>query len=472
LGGLEEKDASMDGFRFDQIARAVAAGTSRRSVLKGLAATLAAAWLPIGMPRLALAQNTIPLGGQCSALGANSECSQAGGAVVCSDNGIIRDGQFNCCRNAGGACTADFHCCGGAVCLSGTCGGGVSTGGRSLGAECTATSECSQSGGSVVCASNGIAADGARNCCRNTGGACANDIQCCANLYCVNGTCGGTSSGTTTSSGLAPGAQCTSSEQCSQSGGATVCADNGYDGDGPLNCCRNEGGACSGGDYSAGCCGGLYCVDGLCTNNRTGGLPLGAECSQTGQCSQAAGATVCASNGIDSDGVLNCCHNNGGSCDSDIVCCGGLVCANGVCGTTGGGGGTIGLGGQCAQTSECSQVGGAVFCDDNGIASDGPLNCCRYEGGGCSAGSQCCGGLDCTGGVCQPISGSLGGGNIAIGGACAADAECTAVGGASFCRNNGIDSDGSLNCCRFEGGACSDGSHCCTGLLCQGGVCA
>src|SRR5215213_7783586 len=199
----------MDGFRFDDLARAVAGGTPRRSVLKGLAATLVAAWFPLRVPRLARAQNTVPLGGQCSALGANSECRQAGGAVVCSDNGIIRDGQFNCCRNAGGGCTADFHCCGGAVCLSGTCGGGVSTGGRSLGAECTSTSECSQSGGSVVCASNGIAADGARNCCRNTGGACSNDVQCCANLFCVNGTCGGTSSGTT-SSGLAPGAQCTS----------------------------------------------------------------------------------------------------------------------------------------------------------------------------------------------------------------------------------------------------------------------
>ena len=238
----------MDGFRFDQIARAVAAGTSRRSVLKGLAATLAAAWLPIGMPRLALAQNTIPLGGQCSALGANSECSQAGGAVVCSDNGIIRDGQFNCCRNAGGACTADFHCCGGAVCLSGTCGGGVSTGGRSLGAECTATSECSQTGGSVVCASNGIAADGARNCCRNTRwrmrkrhSMLREPLLCEWHLWWHlfrHDDVGW----------IAPGAQCTSSDQCSQSGGATVCADNGYDGDGPLNCCRNEGGACSGGD--------------------------------------------------------------------------------------------------------------------------------------------------------------------------------------------------------------------------------
>jgi hypothetical protein len=53
----------MDGFRFDDLARAVAAGTSRRRVLKGLAATLAATWLPIGVPRIARAQNTVPLGG-------------------------------------------------------------------------------------------------------------------------------------------------------------------------------------------------------------------------------------------------------------------------------------------------------------------------------------------------------------------------------------------------------------------------
>jgi hypothetical protein len=464
----------MDGLGFDNLARAVAGGASRRGVLKGIIAGVAATWLRVGVPGIARAQNTIPLGGQCSSLGANSECSQAGGAVVCSDNGVIRDGQFNCCRNAGGACTADFHCCGGAVCVNGACGGGGSAGGSGLGAECTSTSQCSQAGGSVVCASNGITGDGARNCCRNTGGACTSDIQCCANLFCVNGTCGGTSSGTTSGSGsgLALGAQCTASEECSQSGGATVCANNGYDGDGALNCCRNEGGACTGVNFSADCCGGLYCVDGLCTNNETGGLPVGAECNQTGQCSQASGAVVCASNGLDYDGSLNCCLNEGGGCAQDSDCCGGLYCVSGVCSSAGGTGGTIGLGGQCAATGECSQAGGAVFCDDNGIASDGALNCCRYQGGGCSGGSHCCGGLECSDGVCTPIGGGgHGGGNIALGGACAADAECTAEGGASFCRNNGLDGDGSLNCCRFEGGGCGEGSHCCAGLLCTDGVC-
>jgi hypothetical protein len=462
----------MDGLRFDNLARSAAIGGSRRSLLTGLVAGFAISVLRLGVPGVARAQNTVPLGGQCSTLGANSECSQAGGAVICSDNGVIRDGQFNCCRNAGGGCTSDFHCCGGAVCLNGACGGGgSSTGGRGLGAACTATSECSQAGGSVVCASNGISGDGDRNCCRNAGGACTSDVQCCANLFCVNGTCGGTSSGTTTSGGLTLGAQCTSSAQCSQANGPTVCANNGYDGDGPLNCCRNEGGSCSGVNYSADCCGGLYCVNGICTNNTSGGLAIGAQCSQTGQCSQANGAAVCASNGIDADGELNCCRNGGGACSQDSNCCGGLFCVGGVCGSGGGSGGTVGLGGQCAATGECSQAGGAVFCDDNGIASDGALNCCRYEGGGCATGSHCCGGLDCRDGVCSALGGGRGGGNIALGGECAADAECSSSGGSSFCRNNGYDHDGRLNCCRYEGGACSDPGHCCAGLLCTNGVC-
>jgi hypothetical protein len=463
----------MDGLRFDNLARAVAAGATRRTLIKGVAAGFVATLARVALPGLARAQNTIPLGGQCAALGANAECSQAGGAVVCSDNGVVRDGQFNCCRNAGGACTADFHCCGGAVCVNGACGGGGGAGGRGLGAECTSTSQCSQAGGSVVCASNGLPADGARNCCRNSGGACTADIQCCANLYCVNGTCGGTTAPPSGSGQLALGAQCTASEQCTQAGGATVCANNGFDGDGPLNCCRNEGGACTGVDYSADCCGGLYCVNGVCTNNRTGGLPLGASCQQTGQCAQTGFGAVCATNGIDGDGALNCCHNEGGSCDRDTVCCGGLLCVNGTCGGGGGTGGSVGLGGVCFATGECNQAGGAVFCDSNGIASDGDLNCCRYNGGGCAASGHCCAGYDCFDGVCTPIGGSnQGGGNIALGGACAADAECTAVGGASLCRDNGIVPDGDRNCCRYEGGACGDHPHCCAGLLCSGGICA
>ncbi|HET7093276.1 MAG TPA: hypothetical protein VFI22_07360, partial [Thermomicrobiales bacterium] len=226
-----------------------------QGILAGAAASLVG-----GAAQRAAGQELVPLGGRCSALGANGDCSQAGGEVLCSDNGVSGDGDFNCCRNAGGGCTADFHCCGAALCVGNVCGGSTSapssgSGNGSLGASCTSTTQCSQSGGPVVCASNGLGASGAKNCCRNTGGACSDDSNCCLGLYCVNGACGGSASG----AGIALGAPCTSADQCSQTGGETVCADNGFAADGALNCCRNQGGACTG---DAGCCYGYYCING------------------------------------------------------------------------------------------------------------------------------------------------------------------------------------------------------------------
>ena len=70
------------------------------------------------------------------------------------------------------------------------------------------------------------------------------------------------------------GAACTSTSQCTQVGGTTACADNGYVEDGALNCCRGAGGACFDTVYSADCCSGLYCREGVCTDlSVTGELP-------------------------------------------------------------------------------------------------------------------------------------------------------------------------------------------------------
>jgi hypothetical protein len=33
-------------------------------------------------------------------------------AVYCADNGFRYDGAYNCCRNRGGSCERDEHCCG------------------------------------------------------------------------------------------------------------------------------------------------------------------------------------------------------------------------------------------------------------------------------------------------------------------------------------------------------------------------
>jgi hypothetical protein len=78
----------------------------------------------------------------------------------------------------------------------------------------------------------------------------------------------------------------------------------------------------------------------------------------------------------------------------------------------------IPLGGACSVSTECSQFQGCydfgpIICADNGIAEDGPLNCCLGAGGLCGADAHCCEALLCldTGGdgrgagTCQPGDG-------------------------------------------------------------------
>lgn len=60
----------------------------------------------------------------------------------------------------------------------------------------------------------------------------------------------------------------------------------------------------------------------------------------------------------------------------------------------------IALGGACTVSSECSQFqgcydAGPITCAENGIAEDGPLNCCLGEGGLCGNNAHCCGSLLC-----------------------------------------------------------------------------
>lgn len=464
----------MDGQRFDRLARAVANGASRRTVLGGLIAGVAS--LAIGGPRFRVgrAQQPIALGGSCSAFGANAECSQAGTPaggvpVICSDNGHAADGQFNCCRNAGGVCSSDMHCCGAAVCSGGICGGtSAPTGGTPLGGQCTSTSECSQAGGSVVCGDNAISTDGAMNCCRNEGGACVSGSNCCGGLACINGICGGSLSG---GSNLAPGSACNSTAECSQAGGSVVCADNGVAVDGARNCCRNAGGACVNG---AGCCAGLDCVGGVCTQSSgtTGGnLSLGNQCSSVSQCSQAGGTVLCADNGYADDGPLNCCRDRGGACFDTVRsadCCFGLYCRNGVC-TDLSATGDLPPGSACEAASQCSQDGGPVDCAWNGASTGGATNCCRWGGGACFSDSGCCGDARCVNGVCS--GGTPSGGDLWPGAECTSSSQCNQSGGTTFCADNGIATDGALNCCRTEGGACDSGAGCCAGLICSNGTC-
>lgn len=463
----------MDGRRFDDLARATAVAGSRRQMLRGLVGVVVGGVFGLRRGGGAQGQSLVPLGGQCSAISADAECDQGGTPiggvpVVCGDNGISRDGVANCCRNSGGICSADFHCCGASLCVNGVCSsGGIS--GLPLGSSCSASSQCSQSGGSVVCADNGLIRDGLLNCCRNTGGACAIDDNCCGSALCVDGVCGGVAAG----GGLTPGAACSAAEQCSQSGGTTICADNGIAADGGLNCCRNAGGACV---NAAGCCASFDCVNGVCAGGAPStGVSLGGTCSESTECDQTGGAVVCADNGISTDGLLNCCRNAGGACtdaNNSAACCGGLYCVAGAC-TDLAPSGDLPLGSYCTASSQCSQTSGAAVCADNGVSTDGSLNCCRNAGGACSGTSSCCGGLVCANGVCSGGAESSDGG-LALGAPCTITSQCGQDGGAAVCADNGLSADGGLNCCRNAGGACTadnNSASCCGGLLCVDGAC-
>src|SRR5215217_8369999 len=100
------------------------------------------------------------------------------------------------------------------------------------------------------------------------------------------------------------GGACYDSSLCRSDGsGPVFCADNGYDYDGPLNCCRYEGGFC--GENHENCCGQLECWNGgYCTNVSVSprpdpgpgpryGLPLGASCSDTSECNGGGYGVLC-----------------------------------------------------------------------------------------------------------------------------------------------------------------------------------
>ena len=164
------------------------------------------------------------------------------------------------------------------------------------------------------------------------------------------------------------GGACYDSGQCRTDGsGAVFCTDNGYAYDGPLNCCRYEGGFC--GENHENCCGQLECWNGgYCTDVSTSrgsgtrfGLPLAASCTDTSQCNGGGYGVICV--GSFSLPGMTCCLMNGQGCDFDGDCCGSDVC---------------------------------MF-QDRQIGS----TCAQYYGGQCVSDLGCASGLSCNWGYCQ-----------------------------------------------------------------------
>ncbi|HEU5430590.1 MAG TPA: hypothetical protein VFU81_02950 [Thermomicrobiales bacterium] len=247
-----------------------------------------------------------------------------------------------------------------------------------LGAACATADQCSQAGGPVACADNGLSHDGALNCCRYADGACPDDASCCAGLYCVNGVCA-SSQGTqaavqaavqptvqavNSGGAFALGAPCSDTSQCGAStAGPVVCGDSKVDRDRTSFCCLQDGGAC--GTTDAVCCGSLICAQGVCAAPQYGNQGPGDACQATTDCSQALGPAAC---DAAADGASRCCLLAATSCSADDECCGGLVCA------------------------------------ENGIASDGGRNCCGNAGAACRSDASCCAYLFCIDGACGHIA--------------------------------------------------------------------
>lgn len=140
--------------------------------------------------------------------------------------------------------------------------------------------------------------------------------------------------------GVPLGGSCFDDSQCDQSAVdapfRAVCAANGFDYDGPYNCCVGDDNRCWADEH---CCGGAYCLGGFCVTipyegfgpgGGVGSLGLGEPCGDPAQCYSGSGVeATCADNGVDPGGI--CCTFYGFPCASKRHCCGSLDCVGGVC---------------------------------------------------------------------------------------------------------------------------------------------
>lgn len=133
---------------------------------------------------------------------------------------------------------------------------------------------------------------------------------------------------------------------------------------------------------------------------------------------------------------------------------------------------TLGPGEPCTSDDQCDQFGGTQVCAENGVAQDGPLNCCRVDAAPCSRDNDCCGTLLCSGGACRGDSSRAINGAPLVA-ACASNADCApSMAGSVICGDNLMPEDPPLTCCLEEGGACTIHNECCGSWDCVNGRCS
>jgi hypothetical protein len=242
---------------------------------------------------------------------------------------------------------------------------------------------------------------------------------------------------------LGPGDACYDDSQCSSSltyGTPLVCADNGFDYDGPLNCCTGEGSYCF---SDEGCCSWAYCdANQRCSfasspgPSPSFGPNAGDPCQSTADCNRAVTGAICEY--VDFTGDSRCCWYEGSLCSSGAQCCGSRVCAGGVC-----------------------QFGGG-----SNIGS------CTPERYGCNSSWECCGDLLCISGMCRALAGGSGtiSSNPAPGEPCQPGVDiCVYASGAFTC--DFVGSTGDFRCCAYGGDRCGWDGECCGDFGCFNGIC-
>ncbi len=184
---------------------------------------------------------------------------------------------------------------------------------------------------------------------------------------------------------LTAGEPCRSDDQCRGADAPLVCDDNGFDYDGPLNCCTYEGSRCG---ADAHCCGTAYCdANGLCIS-AFDARGVGDPCQTTEQCRRSQTGAICEYTISTLDN--RCCWYEG-LCDFGAQFCGSRACA----------------GGDCQIVSDSSSAGSGT---GNACTWEG-CTCVWYRDPECRAScplyDPCDPGLRCTGtsddiGTCVP----------------------------------------------------------------------
>lgn len=185
----------MDQQRFDDLSRALATGTSRRRVLRGLTGSVLGGVLGLlGLEEAAAACRLI--GQRCNA---NKPCCRG---AVCTAKGVCRcaktrgflpcNGDATTCVNTN---TSEEHCgacnnpCGpNEICQSGTCV--CATGFHRCGGNCVSNTDPDACGAScTVCGTTQVCDAKAGSCCAPQGftaaSVCTTDDDCCSDSRCV-----------------------------------------------------------------------------------------------------------------------------------------------------------------------------------------------------------------------------------------------------------------------------------------------